>query len=85
MPLMRYAVISQVNARVREDLIEDMAAFEGLLNGEPKTLERFGLEQENLESQDLKLPPTTQEELKQVFQLYVTHRIPEDDTIFLTF
>ncbi|ESA38218.1 integral membrane sensor signal transduction histidine kinase [Leptolyngbya sp. Heron Island J] len=84
-PLMRYFVISQVNARVREELIEDMAAFEGLLNGEYKVLERFGLGQAELESQDLMLPPNNQEDLKQVFQLYVTRRIPEDDTIFLTF
>lgn len=85
MPLMRYLIISQVNLRVREDLAKDLAAFEGLLDRDPETLDRFGLDGEHSEAESFLLPPITAATLKQVFQLYVTRRIPEDDTIFLAF
>jgi signal transduction histidine kinase len=84
MPLMRYFVILQVNTRVHEDLIEDMEIFEGLLEGNPQILERFDVGREHPEIIG-KLPPTTPEKLDVLFHLYLTRRIPEDDTIFLTF
>lgn len=84
-PLMRYFVILQVNARVREDLVEDVEIFQQLLNEDPQTLTRFGLSTKNLADQGVHLPPATQADLSEIFQLYVNRRVPEDDTIFLTF
>ena len=83
LPLMRQFILAQVNVRVREDLINDVKAFQGLLTKDPNTLQKFGLQLE--ETQNIPTPPTTSEELKQLFNLYVFRRIPEDDTVFITF
>lgn len=82
LPLMRQFILAQVNGRVREDLIEDVDTFKGLLEKRPEILQKFGLE---ADSASIPAPPTTPEELRQLFDLYVSRRIPEDDTVFLTF
>lgn len=83
LPLMRQFILAQVNERVREDLIEDVNAFQGLLTNSPDPSQRFRLKIGEL--QGIQTPPTTSEELMHLFDLYVSRRIPEDDTVFLTF
>ena len=82
LPLMRQFILTQVNTRVREDLIEDVKVFAGLLEKNPEVLQRFDLMGEG---HNIPSPPTTSEELRHLFDLYVSRRIPEDDTVFLTF
>jgi signal transduction histidine kinase len=83
LPLMRQFILAQVNVRVREDLIEDVNVFQGLLAKDPEIFQKFGLRAE--EREKIQTPPTTSEELRSLFDLYVSRRIPEDDTVFLTF
>jgi signal transduction histidine kinase len=83
LPLMRQFILAQVNVRVREDLIKDIEAFQGLLANDSDVLQKFGLSAE--EAQGIQTPPTSSTELRNLFDLYVSRRIPEDDTVFLTF
>ncbi len=69
-PMMEKFLIAQVNARVEEDLEEDMEAFHNLL------------EEESEESQR---PITTPQELKTFFKVFLDWRIPEDDTFLIAF
>jgi signal transduction histidine kinase len=82
LPLMRQFILTQVDVRVREDLIEDVEVFEGLLEKNLAVLQKFGLIRE---ASSIKAPPTNSAELMYLFDLYVSRRIPEDDTVFLTF
>jgi signal transduction histidine kinase len=73
-PMMQKFVIASVDARVQEDLEEDLAAFHQLLD-----------EQSQLKARFQKNPISTPQELKEFFKLYFNWRIPEDDTFLIAF
>jgi signal transduction histidine kinase len=73
-PMMEKFVIASVNARVQEDLEEDMAAFHELLDEQS--------EAKNRSHQD---PISNPQELKEFFKIYLNWRIPEDDTFLIAF
>jgi signal transduction histidine kinase len=83
-PLMYQFVFAEVDARVREDMEEDMELFQQLLDNNSKAKEQLGLLQ-NPPAQTLVIPPTTPQELKALVNVYLTRHIPEDDSFLIGF
>jgi signal transduction histidine kinase len=76
-PLMQYFIFSQIDQRVREDLMEDRDAFRQLLSNDLQAWEQF-----NLNGKEI-LFPRNDLELGAFFDLYLSRRVPEDDTFFI--
>jgi signal transduction histidine kinase len=83
LPLMYQFIFAEVNARVREDLEEDMEGFQGLLANDPEVRKKLGLV--GAGGRDLVAPPTNRTELANFFDAYLSRRVPEDDTFLLGF
>lgn len=82
LPLIRQFIFVQVDARVREDIFEDIEGFRNLLANDPKTREQLGLHR-GQGSRDFVKPPSNRQELKNFFEAYLSRRIPEDDTFLI--
>jgi signal transduction histidine kinase len=83
-PVIRQRIFASVDARVREDLQEDIDDFREMLAGDLEERDRALLEKFKREG---KIPfsgaPEDTNELKTLFDVYVARRVPEDDTFFL--
>lgn len=86
LPLMQQRVFSKVDARVREDLEEEVEDFKRILRGDLNEADRRELE--NI-VEDGRPPfttrPQTKREVETIFELYLNRRVPEDDTFLITF
>ncbi|HBL61707.1 MAG TPA: two-component sensor histidine kinase [Cyanobacteria bacterium UBA8803] len=93
-PAFRYIVYQRVDRRVRQDMAEEIENFKALLASQ----ETFApIEREDKDSQTAKnfekhlveahgfKPSSSQENPSDLFQLFLSHRLPEDDSFFLTF
>lgn len=97
-PIFRQLLFANIDARVRQDMAEEMAEFRSLLAGtsqfedhEPGDDE---LDEQEIDSknsatsqttQDTFKSPNSQKQLKQFFDIYMAHRLPEDDVYFIAF
>lgn len=84
LPLMRQAVFAQVNARVREDMAEDKELFQQLLANDSEAQEKLRLYQD-APPEKIVIPPTNQQELEALVDVYLSRRIPEDDSFLIAF
>lgn len=83
-PLIRQRVFAQVDARVRDDLAEEFEDFEQLLAGELSERDEAVLERRRKEGR--RVPngaPKTTGELATLFDVFLSRRIPEDDTFLI--
>ncbi|WP_347277951.1 HAMP domain-containing sensor histidine kinase [Alkalinema sp. FACHB-956] len=84
LPLMQQRVFSKVDARVREDLEEEVEDFNRILRGDLDEADRRELE--NI-VEDGRPPfttrPQTKREVETIFELYLNRRVPEDDTFLI--
>ncbi|GAB4201294.1 MAG: ATP-binding protein [Coleofasciculaceae cyanobacterium] len=107
-PAFRYIIYQRIDARVRQNMAEDMENFKALMDGKvtftpiqledqdskaAEELEKHLIEAHGLKpSSSFAKPPggvTSPREEKdspiRLFQLYLSHYLPEDDSFFLTF
>ncbi|HAJ60475.1 MAG TPA: two-component sensor histidine kinase [Cyanobacteria bacterium UBA8543] len=93
-PAFRYIVYQQVDARVRRDMNEDIESFKALMEGKvtfaPIQLEDNDSQTaENFKKQLIEAPgfksPSSKDDPSDSLKLYLSHRLPEDDSFFLTF
>lgn len=84
LPLMRQFVFAQVDARVREDINEDVELFQNLLENDPEAKEKLGLFRD-APPQKLVIPPTTRSEFEAIAEVYLNRRLPEDDSFLIAF
>jgi signal transduction histidine kinase len=85
-PTIRHLVLSQVENRVQADLREEMAEFKELLTDGPIYADESVMQQ--LRQQKKKIPkayPVSREELASLYEIYLSRRIPEDDTFLIAF
>lgn len=83
-PLMYRYVFRLVDQRVREDLLEEVEGFQGLLAGELSAVDQREWMQVQRElKRSVSLPPQTVEEAKVILDFYLTRRIPQDDTFLI--
>ncbi|MCF2144905.1 HAMP domain-containing histidine kinase [Desmonostoc muscorum LEGE 12446] len=97
-PAFRYHLYQRIDERVRQDMLEDMAAFNALIKGEtfapdddlseddPEDI-AIGPEQLKwlLDGKKQIAPPASKEDLIKLFRAYLLYRLPEDDSYFITF
>ncbi|NJN31906.1 MAG: HAMP domain-containing histidine kinase [Synechococcales cyanobacterium RM1_1_8] len=87
-PLMRYRVFAEVDARVRKDIGEELEFFEALRAGTLPLPERsaeddpFGVLPRSREL-TFNPNPRTSQELKGLMDAFLAKRIPEDDTFLI--
>ncbi|MGV0104291.1 HAMP domain-containing sensor histidine kinase [Nostoc sp. DSM 114160] len=97
-PAFRYKLYHRIDERVRQDMVEDMAAFNALIKGETFATEDARTEDDPedvvIGPEQLKwllagkkqiAPPTSKEDLIKLFRAYLLYRLPEDDSYFITF
>ncbi|MBC1240366.1 cell wall metabolism sensor histidine kinase WalK [Nostoc sp. 2RC] len=97
-PAFRYHLYQRIDERVRQDMLEDMVAFNALIKGETFAPEDPLTEDDSedivIEPEQLKwllagkkqiAPPASQEDLIRLFRAYLLYRLPEDDSYFITF
>ncbi len=97
-PAFRYQLYQRIDERVRQDMAEDMAAFNGLIKGETFASEDALIEDDPedivIGPEQLKwllagkkqiAPPAFKEDLIRLFRAYLLYRLPEDDSYFITF
>lgn len=84
LPLMRQFVFAEVNARVWEDMEEDKELFQQFLQNDPEAREQLGIDPAKL-SEKFVIPPTNQQQFKALVQLYLSRRLPEDDSFLIAF
>lgn len=84
LPLMRQFVFAQVDARVREDMQEDMDLFQQLLANDEAAREKLGLLRD-APSKKLTIPPTNAQEFQALVEVYLSRRLPEDDSFMIAF
>lgn len=83
-PMVRQRLFAKVNDRVRSELVHEMTEFQALLNGK-KTLTDRELEQQ-LRAKGRSIPqgrPRNLEELTTLFDIFMSHQLPEDDTYLI--
>lgn len=85
LPLMRYRLFAQVDARVREDLEEEVEAFDAFQLGEfsPTDLANFQQMERSDPATVLTAQPTTTAEFEAFIALFLKSRVPEDDTFLI--
>ncbi|MEH1777373.1 sensor histidine kinase [Nostoc sp.] len=97
-PAFRYKLYQRIDERVRQNMVEDMAAFNGLIKGEilapEDTLPEEDSENIAIGAKHLKwllggkkqiAPPAAKEDLIELFKAYLLYRLPKDDSYFITF
>ena len=82
--MMRQAVFAGVNARVREDMTENQELFQQLLANDSEAQEKLGLFRDAPPAK-LVIPPTNQQELEVLVDVYLSRRIPENDSFLIAF
>lgn len=84
-PTIRERLYARVEARVREALLDEIADFQQVINKGFKGEDEQDIEQLRSLGNDhiFWKPPTKREELKQVFDIYFAHELPEDDVFFI--
>ena len=85
LPLMRYRLFAQVDARVLEDLDEEVEAFRDFRAGRLQPLDRVNIQRLEQEEDRKKftLKPSNAEEFKTFIDIFLMRRVPEDDTFFI--
>lgn len=83
-PLMQKFVFARVDNRVREDLAEEMELFQQFLQDEPEAKAKLRLSSGS-GNPPLALPPASPQDFQASVDVYLTLRIPEDDTFILVF
>jgi signal transduction histidine kinase len=76
-PLIFKFVFSAIANRVTEDIREEVEIFEGLLNNDRQSKKKLGLR-----NQEIKYPKDAGR-LANLFNIYLSRRIPEDDTYLI--
>lgn len=76
-PLMMHWVTSEINQRVQEDLDEEVKIFSRFLSNDLEARTRLGIRDTVLEY------PESPSDLVNIFNLYLSRRIPEDDTFLI--
>lgn len=76
-PLILKLVFFEIDQRVTEDIREDMDIFERLLNNDSQIKDKLALKGETIEY------PKNPLELVHIFNLYLSRRVPEDDTYLI--
>jgi signal transduction histidine kinase len=83
-PTIQQRLFNRIEARVREELAEEMQEFQELLSGGLKNANNSTLEQS--ESRGQSIPPTapqSREELSKIYDTFMSRSLPEDDTFFI--
>lgn len=84
LPLMEHRVFSKVDARVREDLEEEVEDFKQILRGDLDEADRRELKNIVADGRPpFTTRPQTQREVETIFELYLNRRVPEDDTFLI--
>jgi signal transduction histidine kinase len=84
LPLMQQRVFSKVDARVREDLEKEVEDFNQILRGDLDEADRRELENIVEEGRPpFTTRPQTKREVETIFELYLSRRVPEDDTFLI--
>jgi signal transduction histidine kinase len=76
-PLILKFVFFEIDQRVTEDIREDIDIFERLLNNDSQIKDKLALRGETIEY------PKSPLELVHIFNLYLSRRVPEDDTYLI--
>jgi signal transduction histidine kinase len=85
-PLIRQRMFDKVDERVREDLREDIEQFRELVAGDLEERDIALREKFRREGRAMFTgTPKTQEELKTLVDVFLTRRIPEDDSFLIAF
>ncbi|MFS0516961.1 sensor histidine kinase [Nostoc sp. UIC 10607] len=97
-PAFRYQLYQRIDERVRQDMLQDMAALNALIKGETFAPEDALTEDDPedivIGPEQLKwllagkkqiAPPVSKEDLIRLFRAYLLYRLPEDDSYFITF
>ncbi|MDX2214305.1 MAG: ATP-binding protein [Oculatellaceae cyanobacterium bins.114] len=85
LPLIRQRIFSQVDQRVREDLAEEVEEFQGLQEGEFTESDLDAIERvEAIRGMTFTLEPQTPDQVRMLFDVYLSRRVPEDDTFLIT-
>jgi signal transduction histidine kinase len=107
-PLFRHLLFANIDARVRQEMVEEMNNFRRLLAGtspfedhkpgnhdledeepDPHEINHQKTNSEIIDSQTIGhrslrfQPPSTREQLKQFFNIYLAYQIPEDEVYFI--
>ncbi|MCX7595387.1 MAG: HAMP domain-containing histidine kinase [Fischerella sp.] len=85
-PAFRHVLYARVDERVRRELAEKMETFRKLIDAEENAkirnrTEEFG----NIEIDEQLKPPSSKEELKDFFDVFLSRQLPEDDTHLIAF
>jgi signal transduction histidine kinase len=85
-PAFRHVLYARVDERVRRELAEKMGTFKQLIDAEENAklrnqTEEFG----NIEIDEQLKPPSSKEELKDFFDVFLSRQLPEDDTHLIAF
>lgn len=92
-PAFRELLYARVDARVRRELAQKIQTFNLLIENEAQTKELV----QKVESKDIKYPdwvnepddrlvrPSSEEELEEFFNAFLSNQLPEDDTYLITF
>ena len=90
-PVFRKLLYIRVDARVRKDLVERIQIFNRLINNEAETslyksdwVNEVELE-ETQTANNRFVRPSSQEELKDFFEVFLSEQLPEDETFLMAF
>lgn len=85
LPLMRYRLFAQVDARVLEDLDEEVEAFRDFRAGRLQPLDQINIQrlQQEGNREKFTLKPSNAEEFKTFIDIFLMRRVPEDDTFLI--
>lgn len=85
-PLIRYRIFEQVKDRVETDLKQEMAGFRELLIDGPIYADEPVVQQLRKDGQAIPMGyPTNLVELSSLYEIFLSRRIPEDDTFLIAF
>ena len=90
-PVFRQLLYSRVDTRVRKDLVERIQIFNQLAKNEAETSVGESDSVNQPQSEEIQVSnnrfvrPSSQEELKDFFDLFLNEQLPEDETFFMTF
>ncbi len=84
-PIFREVLYARVDARVRRELTEKMQTFKQLIYEKDAEVRRKIEESRNIEVDEQLKPPSSEEELKDFFDVFLSRQLPEDDTHLIAF
>ncbi len=85
LPMVRQRLFARVQERVKGDLVEEINEFKkivknGFQNSNAEDLEQLYRRNEIINWE----PPQNRQELKQVFDIHLSHELPDDDVFYIT-